>query len=227
LEDVKHFKLKPDQPNIQQMDMFVRQDLLRLAEAVGKLRGDALVRKTYLEYPFYATRSEAAPQMLSASEFEQVLAHKNTDSSPRLFTIGYEGISIDAYLSRLIAHNVKLLVDVRNNPISRKFGFSKNQLALFTQTSQIAYVHLPELGIPSTMRKNLKGTQAHQNLFNHYANEMLPKQSETLARLESLIDEHQRVALTCFEASHQSCHRSKITAHFENDPGFRTSIEHL
>jgi len=50
-----------------------------------------------------------------------------------LFTIGYEGISLEEYFNRLIKNDVKVLVDVRNNPLSMKFGFSKTQLKRFCE----------------------------------------------------------------------------------------------
>ncbi|WP_200885350.1 DUF488 family protein [Jejuia pallidilutea] len=45
-----------------------------------------------------------------------------------LFTIGYEGISLEHYLNKLIRNNIKLLCDVRKNALSMKYGFSKSQL---------------------------------------------------------------------------------------------------
>ncbi|WP_348602891.1 DUF488 family protein [Bartonella tribocorum] len=41
------------------------------------------------------------------------------------FTIGYEGKSLENYLNCLLENNIKILCDVRKNPISRKYGFSK------------------------------------------------------------------------------------------------------
>ena len=44
-----------------------------------------------------------------------------------LFTIGYEGISIDTYINKLLQNYIKTLVDVRKNAYSNKFGFSKKE----------------------------------------------------------------------------------------------------
>lgn len=38
-----------------------------------------------------------------------------------LFTIGYEGISIDTYINKLLANQIKTLVDVRKNAYSNKW----------------------------------------------------------------------------------------------------------
>ena len=85
-----------------------------------------------------------------------------------LFTIGYEGLSIDAYLNRLITNQVAMLVDVRKNPISMKYGFSKMQLVNATAKAGISYIHIPDLGIPSRLRQNLKSVSAYQELFEYY-----------------------------------------------------------
>ncbi|MBK6650144.1 MAG: DUF488 domain-containing protein [Betaproteobacteria bacterium] len=45
-----------------------------------------------------------------------------------LFTLGYEGLTIDAFIARLQAAQVKTVVDVRELPLSRKKGFSKTGL---------------------------------------------------------------------------------------------------
>ena len=89
-------------------------------------RGDELIRKTYLSYPFYATRSEIIKRILSDKERKKVSQCVNDDTSEALFTLGYEGDSIDGYLNKLIRNNIALLVDVRRNPLSRKQGFQKN-----------------------------------------------------------------------------------------------------
>ncbi|WP_375627098.1 DUF488 family protein [Bartonella sp. MU37NMGALS] len=72
------------------------------------------------------------------------------------FTIGYEGKSLENYLKSLIENNIKTLCDVRKNPISRKHGFSKRQLEKAVSNIDIEYMHMPELGIASEKRRNLK-----------------------------------------------------------------------
>ena len=45
---------------------------------------------------------------------------------PLLFTLGYEGLTIDAFIARRQTAQVKTAVDVRELPLSRKKGFSKS-----------------------------------------------------------------------------------------------------
>ncbi len=89
-------------------------------------------------------------------------------SEEHFFTIGYEGRKIEDYIKSLLTHGVKVLIDVRRNPISRKKGFSKNSLAGFLRNELIDYIHMPELGISSDQRKNIKTDDDYKKLFIHY-----------------------------------------------------------
>jgi len=64
-----------------------------------------------------------------------------------VYSIGYEGLSIDEFLMKLIDEKIKILVDVRNNPWSMKFGFTKHKLEMFCEKMNIQYTNLPSLGI--------------------------------------------------------------------------------
>jgi uncharacterized protein (DUF488 family) len=170
-----------------------------------------LQRETYLSYPEYASRSKIAGKLLTPMEMVAISSVWNGETSPVLFTIGYEGHTIDHYLRRLLINNVRVLVDVRRNPLSRKHGFSQRQLQQYVSKVGIRYIHLPELGISSHLRKNLSDPSDYEALFTQYAQEMLPQQSDALARILTLLQTDQRIALTCFEADPCSCHRHKIT----------------
>jgi uncharacterized protein (DUF488 family) len=64
-------------------------------------------------------------------------------------TIGYEGGTVDAFLRTLREAGVELVLDIRAAPVSRKKGFSKNQLAAHLAHAGIGYRHLRGLGTPS------------------------------------------------------------------------------
>ena len=158
-----------------------REDQIALAafkREVKGTRGKKLVRKVYLEFPRLAYNSEILSKVLSPVELEKVKRSWKKDDSMCLFTLGYEGKSIDYYLDQLVAHNVKVLIDVRKNPISRKFGFSKNKLSRYVSNLKIRYIHMPELGIPSKLRKKLEGRNAYDRLFRYYRNHLLPGVAE-------------------------------------------------
>ena len=101
------------------------------------------------------------------------------------------------------------------------------QLHQYCEKVGISYIHIPELGIPSHLRKNLNGEESYRNLFQYYSESILPNQPDALNKLSKLLTRYKRIALTCFENNHSSCHRHKITDHFKVTPGFVTPIIHL
>ena len=176
----------------------------------GQLRGADLVRYVYREYPYYAINSTIAAGLLTDEELARVQQARPKVSSVALLTIGYEGKSIEAYLNQLVEQNVDILCDVRRNPFSRKYGFSKRRLQQAVEGIGIAYRHYADLGIPSAKRKELNTQADYDRLFDYYEQEILPDGVSDLEDIMSLLENGKRVALTCFELHSQQCHRSRI-----------------
>ena len=227
LKQRDEFSIDSNDPFSTKLKVEERLTIEAFARQIGSLRGRELIRQTYLEYPQTAARSEIAQELLSSNEFQSVVSHRNLDESTVLFTIGYEGISIDAYLDKLIHSNVHLLVDVRKNPLSRKHGFSKKQLSQYLRGVGIEYWHIPELGINSHLRKSLNNRQDYQDLFEHYSEEILPTHGNSLNQILSGVKKFRRVALTCFEAEPSMCHRHKITESIKSNTSTNFPICHL
>lgn len=127
------------------------------------------------------------------------------------YTVGYEGLDIDDFVNFLAQNKIRCLVDLRKNPVSRKKGFSKNRLAENLSRRQIGYRHLGALGVPSAWRKQAKEkiiTRA--KMFRDYVRQILPAEKEALKELEELLKKEKRVALLCYEANADDCHRSFV-----------------
>lgn len=190
----------------------LRRDASSFASRLGQMRGKELIAYTYKHFPYYAVNSEIADDILSheACALESIRQVKPASGMAGLATIGYEGKSIEAYLNILLKDSITILCDVRRNPISRKYGFSKRVLASSCSRVGIKYEHLPRLGIESSKRINL-GTQAdYDDLFGEYFNDYLPKQKNDLKSISSWIQSGERVALTCYEADVSQCHRGCV-----------------
>jgi uncharacterized protein (DUF488 family) len=186
-----------------------------------------LIRTVYLKYPYYAINSQIADKVLSAKEQENI---KNTIAKNQkrcFFTIGYEGIKLENYLNKLIKNNIKLLCDIRRNPISRKYGFSKKTLADTLKKLKMEYLHIPELGIISEKRQNLKTSADYELLFNEYENTVLKEKKDYLDMLFRIFIDNKRIAITCFEADHNMCHRSRVAKALYNLSNWDYQIEHL
>jgi len=166
----------------------------------------------YERYPYFATRSKIATEVLSGVAYEKVTAERSklSNAAKAIYTIGYEGHSFESYVNKLLEQGVSLLCDVRKNPLSRKFGFSKGVLSRLLPKLGIEYVHLPDLGIRSEKRQELNTADDYARLFEVYR-ETLPQKAESLGLLEKLYTEHHRIALTCFEKASSSCHRHCVS----------------
>ncbi|GAB3895649.1 DUF488 domain-containing protein [Larkinella knui] len=198
-----------------------------LKYTLKELSTDELIYKTYLEYPFWAINSLKAEKMLSAQQYEAVQNHKPQKTNVSLFTIGYEGISLESYFNKLIINDVKVLCDVRRNAISQKFGFSKSDLVKVCNALGIIYIHLPELGIPSDKRKHLQDQTDYDTLFDDYKTNYLFFQQHNIDCILDLVLKYHRVALTCFEASYCQCHRSKVAEAVVNHNDWKYELNHI
>ncbi len=203
------------------------QGLDRLHDTFGKLRGRPLVRELYRRFPYYAINSEIAHEIMTPAELAAIDHVRPTHADECLFTIGYEGISFDAYLSRLVANNIKLLCDVRRNPLSRKYGFSKSTLRDAVESLGIRYMHIPELGISSEKRRTLETRADYEKLFRDYECTTIANGGDKISEVAALLRLHRRIALTCFEADVCMCHRSRIATALARSPKPPSAIKHL
>ena len=141
---------------------------------------------------------------------ERINAQKRHYEEPMLFTIGYEGLSLEQYIKKLILFDVHTLCDVRKNAYSQKYGFSKHTLEKACVGVGIRYVHVPQLGIESDKRRDLRSQKDYDILFDEYERTTLKENTEALLYVRSIIDADKRVALTCFEKDPRQCHRSRV-----------------
>ncbi len=176
----------------------------------AKLSTNSLMKLTYTNYAYYAINSIKAKEILTEEQYTKVLKAKPVGNTTTLYTIGYEGISLEEYLNRLIKNDVKVLVDVRNNPLSMKFGFSKTQLKNFCASLNIEYMHIPEVGIQSSQRQELNSQADYDNLFDAYKKLNLKETTSYQDQILELLISKKRIALTCFEANICQCHRKHL-----------------
>lgn len=204
-----------------------RKFLSSVKAAYGGFSNDELMRYTYLKFPFYAINSVKAPELLTRNELQEVGRMRPRGTDTILFTIGYEGISFEQYLIRLIQNDVRVLVDVRNNPVSMKFGFSKGQLKRACENLGIRYMHIPEVGITSDKRQKLNSQADYDNLFARYKADNLPQTVKFQDEIFKVLKEHARIALTCFEANICQCHRKPLAEAISERSGFQYQLKHI
>jgi uncharacterized protein (DUF488 family) len=227
IEDEKSFQKKDPTDYLKQLKPTDLKLLQEIKTNYGKMSANALMRYTYINFPFYAIKSEVSENILTKEELEIVNKAKPKGNKKVLFTIGYEGVSLEEYLLRLIKNDVKVLVDVRNNPLSMKYGFSKSQLKKYCASLGIEYVHIPELGIESDQRQELNTQSDYDKLFAAYRKNNLSKTTQYQNEILKLLKQHKRVALTCFEANICQCHRKHLAEAIEALPDFNYEVKHI
>ena len=177
----------------------------------------ALIEYVYNRYGWYATRSEheqSCPESLRS----------DTCAPVAVYTMGYEGTSVDSFFNTLLEAGIRWIVDVRANPVSRKYGFSKGALSGIARDLGINYKHVPALGIPSRLRQCLGDIASYKRLLDVYQSEMLPQHEPELSELAALFRETPS-ALVCMENDPSRCHRARLAMALSNETGL--PIRHL
>jgi hypothetical protein len=188
---------------------------------------DDLINLTYKRYPYFAINSTVSEEYLNKEELQNLDNYRSFENEIVLFTIGYQGISLEAYLNKLIKNNIKVLCDVRKNALSMKYGFSKSQLKNACNGVGIEYIHIPEVGIDSEQRRELKTQTDYDVLFEEYKNLNLKKSIDSQTEILNLLKKNRRIALTCFEADICQCHRKHLSEAITNLKGFKYTLVHL
>lgn len=127
----------------------------------------------------------------------------------KIFTIGYEAMTMGEFIAALTSAGVQRVIDVRALPLSRRPGFSKTPLRGALAEVGIDYVHLRALGTPPAGREAArKGRQAE--LEEIYAGQLeLPEAIAQGAEMVALAAGAPS-ALLCFERAPGGCHRSLL-----------------
>ncbi len=159
----------------------------------SKMNEKELINYVYNRYPEYTIFSKIEKRK------------KYIRDQKGIYTIGYEGKSIDDFLNELIQNKVEYLIDVRKNPWSMKFGYKKYQLKSLTDKINIKYKNMSELGIISEKRKDLNTKKDYKKLLEEYSKNLIHKDNE-INFLKKLAEKH-KTALMCFEKDPEICHR--------------------
>jgi uncharacterized protein (DUF488 family) len=130
----------------------------------------------------------------------------------RTWTIGHSTREIDEFISLLKENQIKLLVDVRAFPASKRYPqFNKEALAKLLNAHGIRYEHFPELGGKRKMKPDSRNTAWRNASFRGYADYMETEKFQGgIERLLDVAAESGATAIMCAEAVWWRCHRSLI-----------------
>jgi uncharacterized protein (DUF488 family) len=135
-------------------------------------------------------------------------------STADFFTIGYEGRSAEDLLSALHKAEVRLLVDVRHSPVSMyRPELSKRNFAEFLAREGIEYLHVPQWGVPRTIRAQAVEAGSRESIWRWYdENVVEPYFTRNLHRFLNMGNP---LAMMCMEADPEECHRHRLFLELE------------
>lgn len=151
-----------------------------------------------------------------------VMLDRTRDSRKVVYTLGYEGRSLEGFLALLKERKVRRVIDVRELPLSRKKGFSRRQLQSALAQTGVGYVPIRALGSPRAIRREYRAGGSFEAFSRKYDSHLEANQP-SLVTLRTLSAEMPS-AILCFERDWRACHRSML-ASFLLREGFR--LEHL
>jgi uncharacterized protein (DUF488 family) len=227
LENENYFIKNNQDDFVKSLKVEDKKILTEVVRLYGTMNSNSLIKHTYINFPYYAINSTIAEKVLDEKQLEKVTSSKKESNETILFTIGYEGISLEKYLNKLVVNDVKLLVDVRKNSLSMKFGFSKSLLKKYCESLGIEYIHIPEVGINSDQRQELNTQQDYDALFEVYKKTTLNETAIYQAKIIELLAKYKRIALTCFEADICQCHRKPLAEAIAKNPIFEYELKHI
>jgi uncharacterized protein (DUF488 family) len=142
-----------------------------------------------------------------------------------LFTVGYEGITIDTFIDNLQTNRIDCILDIRALPLSRKPGFSKTKLAERLRLSGVRYIHLAELGTPKNIRDKLKSTRDYSTFFKKME-KYLAGQRKAIELAHNYVM-NSRCCLMCLERLADHCHRKMVAIQIKELDGNGLQIKNI
>lgn len=176
-----------------------RRDIRSIISKYGSMNLEELKDVVYERYPWYTVNCEEPGKRRVQRPLADIA----------IYTVGYEGLSIDDFLNRLLKTGIKRVIDVRSNPISRRYGYHECTFMRLCNSVGIEYTHVSELGIPSSERSSLSNPSDYERLFARYRQTTLNAHPEAICKVARMLRDGPSV-LVCREADPAFCHRALL-----------------
>lgn len=208
---------KQAQEQIAQLSVAQTKAADSVAREYGRRSRPSLLKDVYQRYPWYSIKSELTEYLPA-----EVPEPPRRDAAA--YTVGYEGKSVDEFFNGLLSSGMAGIVDVRANPVSRKYGFAKTSMSRIAGNLGLVYHHLPELGITGDHRATLSDFASYQRLLDTYESKMLPARATHVQKAADLL-RSQPLALLCMEKDVRCCHRGRLAERIAGETGL--TVTHL
>lgn len=198
-------------PNENGLSAMINSAVDAILKRYGKVSQRDLVRDVYARYPWYAINTELRELLTTP------FPHRK-EAKLAVYTIGYHRTSVDFFANRLLREGIRNVIDVRANPVSRKYGFAGSSLRSICHKIGLGYQHFPSLGIPSSERKGVTGAAAFDDLFSRYERHTLVRNTQSIAAVSAMLACTPSVLL-CAEQNAAECHRSRLAVAVADSTG--------
>lgn len=149
---------------------------------------------------------------------------KKKPNHTEIYTLGYEGRAAADVLARLTDEKIRILLDVRYRPQSRKPGLSRSKLSEACSCLGIIYVHDRDLGTPPEMMTHVRaGGGYDEKLYEEYLSYLLSKADALVSAIEHVTTAP--TCLLCYEADAAQCHRRVVAEELARRTGL--AVKHL
>jgi ParB/RepB/Spo0J family partition protein len=126
------------------------------------------------------------------------------------YTISYGEKTIAQFVRVLRGRGVHTLVDIRHDAASaHRPDFSKDNLRRAMEEENIAYIHMPDLGVPREIRFRLARSGDRRQLGEWYDDNVVPHlKNGVMSRLQQTAEPP--MAFMCVEQNPHECHRHRV-----------------
>ena len=129
-----------------------------------------------------------------------------------IWTIGHSNHRMEDFLQLLQSFEIKVLVDIRRFPGSKKFPhFNKEELKATLKENKIEYLHYEGLGGRRKPRPDSINNRWEHQAFRGYADYMETEEFERNIALLIKVAEKQATAIMCSEVKWWQCHRALVS----------------
>ena len=129
--------------------------------------------------------------------------------------MGYEGRTIDELIATLHGADVRCVLDIRYNPVSRyRPELSKANLRKRLESVGLQYLHLREWGVPREVRAMAIDSGTRESIWEWYDTHVVAPLFEN--NLHRFLNLEHPVAMMCVECDPSECHRHRLSWALEN-----------
>ncbi|MEM4923582.1 MAG: DUF488 domain-containing protein [Ignisphaera sp.] len=117
----------------------------------------------------------------------------------KIYTIGYEGRTIDEFIKILERYGIRVVLDVRHQNMFVNPSFSRKSLTSRLSSHGITYIHLPRLGVPKILREPYINGRISHECFKMYYTYYLEQGLEDLLKIIDRYRSIGGIVLMCSE----------------------------